>query len=277
MGERRNFRRGGVSISAMPPKRRGAVPFFGLAFAITWGLQIPGVLAQKGILPGNPSAYLPFAGLGLLGPLAAATLLAWREGGRSGIRSLYAPLARWRVNPGWWLTALVPGVLLSGFLFLLNLAGRQGPIAYLPGASAIVFGVLASVGEEVGWRGYALPKLQQRWGAFAAGSLVGVMWCFWHIPMFVGQGVPLSLLLVMLLYFVGASLFMTWSYNASGGSLLLASLMHFGAHLNNSHRALPGETLPLVVHAVVFGALGLLVMRAKAKNTARASLVFSRV
>ena len=252
----------------MPPKRRGAVHFFLLAFASTWGLQIPGILAQRGILPGNPSAYLPFAGLGLLGPLAAATLLAWREAGRAGVRSLYAPLARWRVHPGWWLTALVPSLLLSGFLFLLNLAGRQGPIAYLPSAGMVVFGVLASIGEEVGWRGYALPKLQERWSAFAAGSLIGVMWCVWHLPMFVGQGVPLSLLLMMLLYFVGASLFMTWSYNATGGSLLLASFVHFGAHLNNSHRALPGETLPLVVHAVVFGALGLLVMRAQVRSPA---------
>jgi membrane protease YdiL (CAAX protease family) len=252
----------------MPPKRRGAVPFFCLAFASTWGLQIPGLLAQRGILPGNPQAYLPFAGLGLLGPLAAATLLAWREDGRAGVRSLYAPLARWRVHPGWWLTALVPCLLLSGFLLLLNLAGRQGPIAYLPSAGMVVFGVLASIGEEVGWRGYALPKLQERWSAFAAGSLIGVMWCFWHIPMFIGQGVPLSLLLVMLLYFVGASLFMTWSYNATGKSLLLASFVHFGAHLNNSHRALPGETLPLVVHAVVFGALGLFVMQALVRSPA---------
>jgi hypothetical protein len=80
--------------------------------------------------------------------------------------------------------------------------------------------------------------------------------------MFVGQGVPLSLMLVMLLFFVGASLFMTWSYNGSGGSLSLAVFVHFGAHLNNSHRALPAETLPLVVHAVIYAALGLFVMRA---------------
>jgi hypothetical protein len=79
--------------------------------------------------------------------------------------------------------------------------------------------------------------------------------------MFAGQGVPPNLFLVMLLYFVGASLFMTWISEGTGGSLLLMVLAHVGAHLNNSHRALPAEVLPLVAHAIVYAGLGWLVMR----------------
>jgi uncharacterized protein len=236
--------------------------FFLLTFAITWGLQLPGVLAQRGVLPGDPKAYLPFVGLGALGPLLAATVLSFREGGSRAIKRLYAPMLHWRVQPGWYVMALVvPGALLSGVLFSMNLAGRHGPIAYLPAASGVIFGLVMSVVEEVGWRGYALPRLQARWGSFAAAALIGVLWYLWHIPMFLGVGVPLELAPVMLLYFVGASLFLTWIYEGTQGSLLLVVFAHLGAHLDNSHRALPGEVLPLLVHAIVYSALGLLFMR----------------
>jgi hypothetical protein len=75
--------------------------------------------------------------------------------------------------------------------------------------------------------------------------------------MFLGQGVPLDLVFVMLLFFTGGSLFFSWIYHRTGGSLLLAVVAHVGVHLNNSHRALPDEVLPLVAHAVVYAGLGL--------------------
>jgi membrane protease YdiL (CAAX protease family) len=241
------------------PARVG--PFFLLTFVITWGLQMPGVLAQRGFLPGDPRWYLPFAGLGMLGPAVAAIGLARREGGRAGVKALLAPLLRWRVHPGWYAMALLPALVLALLLCLLNLAGRQGPIAYLPTVGGVVFGLVASLVEEIGWRGYALPRLERRWGGFAASALLGAVWYAWHLPMFAGAGVPLNLALVMLLYFTGASLLLTWMVKGSGGSLLVAVVGHLAAHLNNSHRALPLEVLPLVAHAVIYAALGLFVMR----------------
>ena len=238
------------------------LPFFLLTFAVTWGLQLPGVLAQRGVLPGDVSWYLPFAGLGLLGPTVAAAVLAYRAGGKAGVKALLEPLTRWRFHPRYYAVALLPALVLAELLYLLNQAGRQGPIAYLPAGGGVVFGVLASLFEEVGWRGYALPRLERRFGGFAASGLVGVVWYVWHLPMFAAVGVPLNLALVMLLYFVGASLLLTWLVKESGGSLLVAVIGHFAAHLNNSHRALPNEVLPLVVHAIVYAALGLFVMRA---------------
>ena len=245
----------------MRPSGR-STSFFVLTFGITWGLQLPGVFAQRGIFPGDPKVYLPFVALGALGPLLAATWLSFREGGRAGVNRLYAPLLRWRVHWGWYAVALaLPGALLTLVLSLLNQAGRQGPIAYLPAAGGVVFGLVMSLVEEVGWRGYALPRLRARWGAFAASALLGVLWCLWHIPMFLGLGVPLDLGPILLLYFVGASLFMTWIYDGTQGSLLLIVLAHLGAHLDNSHRALPGDVVPLLAHAIVYAALGLFVMR----------------
>jgi uncharacterized protein len=241
--------------------RPGTLNFFLLTFAITWGLQFPGVFAQRGILPGDPDAYMPLAGLGIFGPLATATFLSYREGGKPAVRALYSPLLRFRVHPGWYAAALLlPGALLTSVLWLLNLAGRDGPVAYVPGLSGVAFGLVISVAEELAWRGYALPRLETTIGTLGASLLIGVMWYLWHIPMFLGLGVPLNLVFVMLLYFTGASMFLGWIYNGTQGSLLLVALGHLGAHLNNSHRALPLEVVPLVVHAVLYAALGLTVM-----------------
>jgi membrane protease YdiL (CAAX protease family) len=242
----------------MAPQSRVVLPFFLLTFAITWGLQLPGVLAQQGFLPGRPEAYLPFVGLGILGPLLAATLLTARHDGRSAVRELYGRLLLWRVNPLWYVAALlVPALLLSALLGLLQLAGRQGPLVYFPAAGALVAGLVISVAEEIGWRGYALPRLEARYGAFLGSVLLGVAWYLWHIPMFLGQDVPMNLVLVMLLFFTGASLYMSWIARGTGQSLLLASLAHWGAHLNNSHRALPGDVVPLLAHTIVYALLGL--------------------
>ncbi len=236
----------------------GAVArFFGLTFLITWGLQVPGVLAKSGILPGNPDAYLPFAALGIFGPLAAATLLTAREGGRAGLRALFATLCRWRAPLRVYLVALAPALLLSAGLGLLRGAGRAGALAYIPNLAGVITAVVISLAEEVGWRGFALPRLQAKLGAFAASALIGVLWLLWHIPMFVGMSVPLSLLPVMLLYFVGGSLVFTWLFNGSGGSLFVLLFAHVCVHLNNSMRALPGDAVPYLVHAIVYGGLGL--------------------
>lgn len=237
-------------------------PFFVLAFGITWLLQLPGVFAQRGLLPGDPNEYLPFAMLGIFGPLVAATVVTAREGGRPALRELYAGLWLWRAPLRYYLVGiLLPGLLLTGTLWLLRLAGREGPIAYLPDSGRLVAAVVISVAEEVGWRGFALPRLQKKLGAFAASGVLGMLWMLWHIPMFLGQGIPLSLLLVMSLYFTGGSLVFTWLYNGSGGSLLLAVLAHLGIHLDNAALALPGDAIPLVVSTVVYAALGLSLLR----------------
>jgi uncharacterized protein len=238
------------------PNRTSA--FFLLTFLLTWGLQAPGVLAHVGLL-GERDWYLALAVLGIVGPAAAALIVTRSEGAAAS--TLFQPLLRWRVHAGWYLAALLPALVLGLFLFLLNLAGRHGPTAYVPSAAGIVFGLVASIAEEIGWRSFALPRLQRRFGSFAASGLLGVVWYVWHIPMFIGQDVPLNLFLVMLLFFVGASLMLTWIYNGTGGSVLLVSVGHLAAHLNNSHRALPGELVPLVAHAIIYAGIGLLVMR----------------
>ncbi|MCA9610562.1 MAG: CPBP family intramembrane metalloprotease [Myxococcales bacterium] len=250
-----------MTASPHAAPRTGTASFFLLAFALTWALQIPGVLARRGLLPGDPDAYVPLAMLGIFGPLVAAAILAGREDGRAGLRALFGPLLRARVKVRFYLLALfLPGLLLSGGLALMKLAGYEGEVAYLPQAAQLPVILIISVAEEVGWRGWALPRLTARYGAFAASVILGALWTVWHIPMFMGVGVPLETLPVMLLLFVGGSLFFTWLVRRSGGSLLIAVAAHAGAHLNNSHASIPdGDMLPMLVGAVVYAGLGLAV------------------
>jgi uncharacterized protein len=241
---------------------RGLVRFFAGAFAFTWALQAPAALASLGVFAGEAAVWLPLAVLGVFGPAVAATLVVAREGGWAAVRRLYAGLAAWRVSVRFYLIGLLlPAAALSGILWLLRFAGREGPIAYFPDGARLVAAVVIALGEEIGWRGFALPRLQQRLPGFAASGVIGVLWTLWHVPMFVAAGVPLSLLLVMALYFTGGSLLFTWLFNRSGGSLLVPVAAHVGAHLNNSHAALPGDVIPLVVQAIIYAALGLLLMR----------------
>jgi uncharacterized protein len=236
--------------------------YFLLAFAWSWAFWTPGVLALRDVLPGPQEPYLSAGALGILGPALAASYGAFRENGKPGLRALWHKLVEFRGHIGLYLVGLVgPALCLSLILGLLRLAGRDAPIHHFPGAPGLVVGLVVATLEEIGWRGFAFPRLAEKFGALGASLLLGVAWYLWHLPMFELSGVPQELALVFVLYFVGGSLFMTALYKKSGGSLPLMVLVHWGAHLNNSHRALPSDSLPLVVHAVVFAAFGLLSFR----------------
>lgn len=239
--------------------------FFVLSFGFTWCFQLPGALAHLGWLPGEPAAYLPAAMLGIFGPFVAATYLTFQERGAAGVQALYAGLRAWRVSPKWYVFALfLPGLALSAVLWAIRAAGQPGDWHYLPGIAECVSALVVSVAEETGWRGYALPRLAARYGAFLGSCILGALWAVWHVPMFLALDVPMSLGPVLLLFFVGGSLWFTYLVRKTSGSLLIAVLAHLGAHLNNSHAALPGDTLPLIVHTVVYAGLGLAAMRGAA-------------
>lgn len=235
-------------------QHRKITAFFLLALGLTWGLQLPGVLVKLGLLAGPLSRVMPLLGLGAFGPLAAAVVMASVEGGGVARGALFRRFARGPVALGWWL--LAPS--LSGGLFLAaravaGLAGYAGPWWYVPHtAETVTAAVVFSFGEEVGWRGYALPRLLPRFGAFGASALLGLVWCLWHAMMLAVEGLPLWLLLAFAPYFVAGSLCFTWAHLRTRGNLLVAVLLHLGSHLNNSHKALPGSLTPMLLHTAAF-------------------------
>jgi len=235
------------------------VQFVLLTFGITWSLQVPGVLAQAGLLPGGTEIYLPFVMLGVLGPMSAAWILTRRTRGKAGVKQLFQSLYTRRPALPWLLLALIlPGLALTVPVLIARLVGYELPAFYPPKVlGAVVVALIISLGEEVGWRGYALPRLADTVGRVRGSLILGVIWAIWHIPMFIGLAVPLDTFPLMLGYFAAGSIVFSWLYFRTACSLLIAVLAHVGAHLNNSHQALPQDTMPLILHTVGLSALAL--------------------
>lgn len=232
--------------------------FFLGAFGITWTLQLPAWLAHHGVIEGPQERFLPLVGLGALGPLLAAILAARLES-RGGVRALFRPLFRWRVPLVWYLVALfLPGGLLLVGMTIFSFFGGSGSGWYPPDEAARWVALLFfPLGEEVGWRGFALPRLQTRLGPLGASLLLGALWCAWHAMMFDLSGMSPTMMVGLLPFFMAGSVFFTWLWNRTEGSLLLAVLAHAGTHLNNSNRPLPAEVIPTVIHSIAFVFLAL--------------------
>lgn len=221
-------------------------PFVVWAYALTWVLLGPFfyVLNVKhgGQMQPWMWAWVPFAFLGGWGPTLAALVVTARAEGRPGVRRLLRPVANWRVPVGWYLLVLAfpPAVTALSFLvvdrglgtlrhFDAGAALRAIPVAYLV---ALPFGPL---GEELGWRGFALPRLLPRYGAARASLVLGAIWTFWHVPMMLwspGASIPSVMGLsafavaVYLVQITSETVLMTWLFLRARGSLLLAVLAH---------------------------------------------------
>jgi membrane protease YdiL (CAAX protease family) len=184
-----------------------------------------------------------------MGPSIAAFILVLIVGGKNGFMDLVRPFGRWRVGLGLWLVAIFgPGILyLIGLGVHLLFGGEAPPFTMIKEELNLIPLYLVMVvlmpwngpiGEEFGWRGYALPKLQSKFGALMASLLIGVIWGIWHLPSFFApQGVIGAVyadvgLIFFVLYTLGTianSIFMTWLYNKSKASALVAGIVWHAA------------------------------------------------
>jgi membrane protease YdiL (CAAX protease family) len=215
-------------------KRHSLVSGIILMFLLTWPLM----LANAGLLP----LQLPFplsimAGYGLI---AASLIMTALTVGKSGVIALLKRYLIWHVSWKWYAAAflLLPACILTGVL--MNAAFTRTAIDFSGVMAHNIFGQTANLpvfivpfflvdlltnGEEMGWRGYVLPRFQSRYSALISSLFVGVIWGLWHLPLFLGHWNPSSYLIFMVKMPVEA-IFYTWLYNNTKGSLLLVSLMH---------------------------------------------------
>ena len=219
---------------------RPVLTFLGLTFAITWSAW--GLLLALGGEPTAGPAHLALWVVGGLGP--AAALVAARLEGRSALRALWHGLLRWRVGARWYALLLLPLVVAVAAVTLLG--WRVAPEASVVGAAIAavpVFVVMAVVGgglEEIGWRGYAQPRLQARIGQLPAAVAIGLIWALWHLPLYamVGTSQSESSPGWFTLQAVAMSIILAWMYNGTGASILLLVLFH--AAVNTSYSAVLG-------------------------------------
>jgi uncharacterized protein len=184
-----------------------------------------------------------------MGPSIAAFIVVLIIGGKGGFLDLIRLFGRWRVGLGLWLVAILgPAVLyLIGLGVHLLFGGEAPPFTMITEEwnlipLYLVMVVLmpwnGPVGEEFGWRGYALPKLQNKYSPLVASLVIGAIWGFWHLPSFFApQGVVGAIateigMIFILPYTLGTianSIFMTWLYNKSKASALVAGIVWHAA------------------------------------------------
>lgn len=218
------------------PTRCCALLFYFVgAYVWTWAFNVVKILAQRGIV----SVSLPLIVLDIaagLGPLVAALFVVGYEAGPAARRALLGQLLRWRVPGRWYVIAIGGPIALTAVAFALWLAtGGSAPPAealaqwaLLPVFFLYIFVVGGGVDEEVGWRGYALPRLQQGYGALGASVILGVAWAGWHIPAWFtpGSGQDATSFPVFVISVIAAAILLTSLYNSTGGSLPVVILAH---------------------------------------------------
>jgi membrane protease YdiL (CAAX protease family) len=235
--------------------RHPILTFFLLAFALAWIAVLPLVLN-----PGLPPE--PFQILGaLVGPTLAAVLVLTITTGRSALGPFFRRYIQWREGLQWWLVVLfgcliavtLVAAILVGSSVLTAFGSHLGVVLVTYLISLVAGVILGPLWEEPGWRGFALPRLQDGYGPLGGTLILGVLWAVWHLPGYFGgwlTGSPFALLVSSIAF----SILMTWVYNNAHGSILLMILFHASSNatLALGRYVLPTD-MPQSVAAVVNG------------------------
>lgn len=233
-----------------------------LAYGSSWAWWVPMLVRGDVVRRGDGwPTHLP----GLLGPAVAAVVVTVVIEGRPGVAELGARVARWRVGWSWWL--LVAGTAALALLGLVvplltgdDVPGLQAFSRYsgmgelgLAGMLVVAF-VVNGLGEETGWRGFAVERLLARRGLTATAVVVGALWAGWHLPLFwINDSFRSFGALGILGWTIGlaaGSVVLTWIYRGAGHSVLLAAAWHTAFNLTSATEA-TGDVVPAISSTLV--------------------------
>lgn len=217
-------------------QRHALVCYFVMAYSFSWLAWIPYVLAQDGLglLPVRLTQFglLPGA---YLGPILAGFLMTAVTEGKPGVARLRRRLVQWREGWQWYLFAICgfPIIIVAGFLTQPGAEAATHPV--LP--QLILFFPLlllmeiftSGLAEEPGWRGFALPRLQLQYGPLLGSIILGILWQCWHLPLYLtdwGGGAGWLEICEAIIGNIGLTIVITWVFNHTRESLLIAILMH---------------------------------------------------
>jgi membrane protease YdiL (CAAX protease family) len=211
--------------------------YFILAFALSWGAIL--ISVGPGGLPVSEDQLPVLIVAMLLGPSLAGVLAASLTSGREGLRDLFSRLRVWRVSARWYAVALLTAPLSTVVILLVLSLFSPGFPAALSASDDkvalvvmwIVAGVAVGFFEELGWTGFAVPRMRMKYGVFTTGLAVGLLWGAWHFLVnlegdtFSGA-LPVALLLARLFTWLPAyRILMVWVYDRTG-SQFVVTLMH---------------------------------------------------
>ena len=253
--------------------------FLSLALSLSWLIEVPLALTAQGIA----TFPVPFSWhyLAAFGPLLAALLVTVTLDGGSGLRDLLGRMWRWRIGSGWLLVAVVSPIALFLAAALASRLtrgtwpdlGRLGEVNFLGDIGApfalLLWIVSFGFGEETGWRGFALPRLQQQHSALVATLGVTAVWGLWHVPAFfylptyqvLGlAGIPPFAIGLLL-----GSILLTWLYNSTTGSIFAVSMWHALYDFFSAAHATDVFMNGLMATVVMLWAIGVLVLAGPAR------------
>jgi membrane protease YdiL (CAAX protease family) len=217
-------------------RRHPLMTFFLLAFGLTWVVWVP---RAAGVPVGVVGQVWTWA------PAIAALLAAALTGGRTAVRDLGARLVRWRVGWQWYLVLILGPAAFSlavAGIYVLLLGGswaaaappslREAPLLLLP-LLLVILTLTDGLGEELAWRGFALPRLLTRYNALVASLVLGVLWGLWHVPLVWTEGATMyqQPVWLFLMDVTAKSVLFTWVFLHTRGSVLLAMLLHAATNL----------------------------------------------
>lgn len=229
-----------------------------IAFAFSWIIEAPVALAAQGIIPVElPAPAVAIAVIvATFGPTVGAFAVTAAIEGRRGVLRMLRRYVHWRAGIGWYLFVLVgiPAIIILATLVVPGAVASYQPIlgsllAAYPMAFLLTVFLGGPLGEEPGWRGFALPRLQDRFGPLRGSLLLGVVWAAWHLPLFwSGVWTPPTVANVVMftVMIVALTVIMTWVYNHTAGSLLIMILMHASFNTFANHVAAPLFPAPIL-------------------------------
>jgi len=223
--------------------------FYMVTLTISWAIWVPSILYYTLThSPKIPPWLFVLGWLGVYGPTTSALIMTWRGERTRGVRNLLSRLLSWRVRARWYILVFLIPLTIRFFGLLLYSFVNRTPLGFDSSRLLLVIPTFllaipfGPMGEETGWRGYALPRLQASLGDLHGSLALGLLWVVWHIPGFFIPGlvlppVPLEwhVVLNFLIRVFAITFVFTWVYNRTGGSLLISVLFHA------AFNALPGS------------------------------------
>lgn len=236
-------------------RRRPVSTFFLLAFLITWAVWVPRALDIDWAV--SVGTFWTYA------PAAAAIATALLIGGRLELQHLLSGLDSWRIGSNWYGVILLGPLALGLFVATVNLAlggswGSGLPLVFSEPIPIIllllvILTLTDGLGEELGWRGFALPRMLERTNAVAASLVLGIIWALWHIPLIGTDGSALegTYLWVLIARLPATSILYTWVFQHTKGSVVAAAIFHGALNLFSVAPPTPGDPLtPSVITLV---------------------------
>lgn len=251
-------------------KQHALFAYFLLAYAVSWAIEIPIALSVQGMIAVKIPMWMHY--FASFGPMASALIVTGLTEGGMGIRELLSRIIKWRVPAGYYTFAVLGPIGLFALAYVTNrlvtgqwpdfsLLGQPDYLPYItPFGTLLLWLLTYSLGEETGWRGWALPHLQRNRSAASATLILAVFWAGWHLPAFFYRDTYIDLGLIGFPMFAFSILFtamvFTWLYNGSRGSVLIAILFHavfnwLAVSEAGGQLAGPIMTIPIIVWALI--------------------------